>query len=192
MLIGITGSISTGKSVVTDYLIKRGFQVIDADKLAKDELNNPEVISEIVRRFGASVLIDGRIDRQALGQLIFMDAEARRTLNDIIHPRVIEKMQKLIQTMTGLIFLDIPLLFEARLEHLVNKVIVVYTSQKTQLQRLMSRDGIDERFALQKIASQMDIETKRRRADFVVNNENDLEQTYLQIDDIIRRLQNEV
>ncbi|NLD26183.1 MAG: dephospho-CoA kinase [Acholeplasmataceae bacterium] len=192
MLIGITGSISTGKSVVTDYLIKCGFNVIDADKLAKAELYDPEVINELVDRFGNDILIKGRIDRQALGQLVFQDEEARKILNAIIHPRVIKKMKDRIQTMSGLVFLDIPLLYETGLEQMVDKVIVVYTSQRTQLQRLMKRDDIDESFALQKIATQMDIETKRQRADFIVNNEDDLTQTYLQIDDIIRRLQNEI
>jgi dephospho-CoA kinase len=192
MVVGITGSIATGKSVVSKYLADRKYQIIDADFLAKREIQKPEVIEEIKKEFGIQVIKDGQVDRQVLGRLVFNDETARRKLNKIIHPGVIRNMKDEIKRRKGLVFLDIPLLYEENLEELVDKIIVVYTRFETQLHRLMERDGIDEEYARRKIATQMDIETKKERADFVIDNENNLEQTYAQIEKIIRRLENEV
>ncbi|MGI6768072.1 MAG: dephospho-CoA kinase [Bacilli bacterium] len=192
MIIGITGSIGTGKSVVTKYLANSGYPVLDSDLLAGEELENEEVIKEIVSYFGELVLSNGKIDRKKLGELIFRNKSDRETLNRIIHPRVIAKIEEKAKQAEGLLFVDVPLLFEAKLEHLFAKIIVVYTSKETQLKRLMVRDRIDEEYALAKIAAQMDIEEKKKRADYLVNNEGDLENTYKQIENILRRIENEI
>lgn len=192
MIIGITGSIGTGKSVVTKYLANSGYPVLDSDLLAGEELENEEVIKEIVSYFGELVLRNGKIDRKKLGELIFRNKSDRETLNRIIHPRVIAKIEEKAKQAEGLLFVDVPLLFEAKLEHLFAKIIVVYTSKETQLKRLMVRDRIDEEYALAKIAAQMDIEEKKKRADYLVNNEGDLENTYKQIENILRRIENEI
>lgn len=192
MIIGITGSIGTGKSVVTKYLANSGYPVLDSDLLAGEELENEEVIKEIVSYFGELVLSNGKIDRKKLGELIFRNNSDRETLNRIIHPRVIAKIEEKAKQAEGLLFVDVPLLFEAKLEHLFAKIIVVYTSKETQLKRLMVRDRIDEEYALAKIAAQMDIEEKKKRADYLVNNEGDLENTYKQIENILRRIENEI
>ncbi|HHX80598.1 MAG TPA: dephospho-CoA kinase [Acholeplasmataceae bacterium] len=192
MIIGITGSIGTGKSVVTKYLANSGYPVLDSDLLAGEELKNEEVIKEIVSYFGELVLSNGKIDRKKLGELIFRNKSDRETLNRIIHPRVIAKIEEKAKQAEGLLFVDVPLLFEAKLEHLFAKIIVVYTSKETQLKRLMVRDRIDEEYALAKIAAQMDIEEKKKRADYLVNNEGDLENTYKQIENILRRIENEI
>jgi dephospho-CoA kinase len=105
---------------------------------------------------------------------------------------VIAKIEEKAKQAEGLLFVDVPLLFEAKLEHLFAKIIVVYTSKETQLKRLMVRDRIDEEYALAKIAAQMDIEEKKKRADYLVNNEGDLENTYKQIENILRRIENEI
>ena len=162
MIIGITGSIGTGKSVVTKYLANSGYPVLDSDLLAGEELENEEVIKEIVSYFGELVLSNGKIDRKKLGELIFRNNSDRETLNRIIHPRVIAKIEEKAKQAEGLLFVDVPLLFEAKLEHLFAKIIVVYTSKETQLKRLMVRDRIDEEYALAKIAAQMDIEEKKK------------------------------
>jgi dephospho-CoA kinase len=192
MIIGITGSIGTGKSTVTDYLKRKGYLVLDADILAREELNKENVICEVVQRFGDSILKDGLIDRKRLGEIIFLSPEARLDLNRIIHPKVIKKIEKLSQRANGLLFIDIPLLYEAQLEYLVDKVLVVYTNPETQLSRLMKRDNIDEGYAKMKIASQMSIEEKKLRANYLVNNELGLEETYEQIERILRRIENEI
>lgn len=192
MIIGITGSIGTGKSTITKYLFNKGYPVLDADKLAREELENKEVIKEIVAYFGESVLNNGKIDRQRLGEVIFRNKTDREALNRIIHPRVIARIEKEAKQAEGLLFVDVPLLFEAKLEYLFAKIIVVYTSKETQLKRLMARDRINEEYAQAKIAAQMDIEEKKIRADYLVDNEGELENTYKQIENILRRIENEI
>lgn len=192
MIIGITGSIGTGKSTVTKYLLEKGYQVLDADKLAKEELEKDDVISEIVLYFGEAVLKNGKINREYLGKLIFNDQKKREILNSIIHPRVIARFEEAIRNTQGLLFIDIPLLFETKLEYLCDKILVVYTSKETQLKRLMERDCIDEEYAQTKISAQMDIEEKKKRADYLVYNDGDLEATFEQIENILRRINNEI
>lgn len=192
MIIGITGSIGTGKSTVTKYLLEKGYQVLDADKLAKEELEKDDVISEIVLYFGEAVLKNGKINREYLGKLIFNNQKKREILNSIIHPRVIARFEEAIRNTQGLLFIDIPLLFETKLEYLCDKILVVYTSKETQLKRLMERDRIDEEYAQTKISAQMDIEEKKKRADYLVYNDGDLEATFEQIENILRRINNEI
>ncbi|HEY8395723.1 MAG TPA: dephospho-CoA kinase, partial [Bacilli bacterium] len=113
-------------------------------------------------------------------------------LNSIIHPRVIARFEEAIRNTQGLLFIDIPLLFETKLEYLCDKILVVYTSKETQLKRLMERDRIDEEYAQTKISAQMDIEEKKKRADYLVYNDGDLEATFEQIENILRRINNEI
>lgn len=192
MIIGITGTIGTGKSAVAKYLSERGYRVLNADAFAKEELEKEEVISEIVRAFGTLVLRNGKIDRRKLGELIFYNREKREILNGIVHPRVIACLKREIEKAEGLLFIEIPLLFEAKLEHFCDKILVVHTSRQTQLERLKKRDGIDAGFAEAKIAAQMDIEEKKKRADYLVDNEGGLDATYEQIENILRRVNDEI
>lgn len=191
MIVGITGSIATGKSIVTNYLKSLGYPIIDSDEIAHRQLENPVIIREIVENFGEEVLIDNKINRLKLGRIVFSDNEKRNLLNQIIHPHVINEIKTFYSLHHGLIFVDIPLLFEVNLESLVDKTIVVYTSMETQLKRLMLRDDINEEYAKIKIASQFDIEEKKKKADFLINNEGDILNTYLQVEEILRRLKNE-
>lgn len=192
MIVGITGSIAMGKSVVTNYLMKLGYPIIDSDKLVKEEYNNESTIKAIISHFGSSILTNDKIDRNKLGQLIFSNPKERESLNNIIHPKVIEKIKLLTKNNDGIIFVDIPLLYEVNLDKIVDKVIVIYTSKETQIQRLMARDNISKDYAMTKILSQLDIEFKKSKADFLINNEFGIEDTHSQIDEIIRRLKNEV
>ena len=187
MLIGITGTIASGKSTVSGYLRERGYRVIDADALVHEELKDEEVIGKLVARFGEGICAGGEIDRKKLGERVFTDEAARQFLNGLIHPRVIEKIKHLA-TGDGLVFAEVPLLYEAGIEDLFDKVIVVYVDEQTVLQRRMERDGIDEEFARRKLHAQMDIEEKKRRADFVIDNRGGAEATRRQVDTVLRRL----
>lgn len=192
MIVGITGSIATGKSTVTKYLQDMGYRVIDSDAIVHDILREKAIITEIIRIFGETVLNNGEIDRKVLGNMIFKDPEKRQILNSIIHPQVIRAIREKVSDSHEMIFVDIPLLFEAKLEYLVDKIIVVYTKEDIQLERLMKRDQIEREYAVLKVKSQMDIEEKKRKADFLVNNDCSVENTHRQIEDIVRRLQNEI
>lgn len=185
-IFGITGSIATGKSTVTNYLKEHGYLVVDSDKIAYNALTiDDDCINKTKKRFN---LPAGPIDRKRLGKIIFSDKNAKADLEKIIHPYVIDKINEIIDNNRELdyIFLDIPLLYESKLEYLCDKIIVVYLNQEKEIQRLMKRDNIDENYARLIINNQMSIETKKEKADIVLDNNFDLEYLYKQIDELLK------
>lgn len=196
MVIGVTGSIATGKSTVTKYLLELGYPVIDSDKIVHNLLMNNEIIQEIEKEFGKDYIIDGVVVRSELAKLIFNDEEARQKLNSIVHPKVINKINEQIKNYSvrgsNLIFVDIPLLYEEGLEYLVDRVIVVYVSEEIQLTRLVKRDNINKAFAMKKIAATISIEEKLDLADYVIDNSQDITNTKREVDVLLRRLLNEI
>ena len=190
--IGITGSIASGKSVLTAYLLGLGYPVIDADAIAADLVRpGSDTLKEIAETFGDDVLqSDGALDRDKLGQLVFKDEDARRKLNDLMHPAIIRAMVDLSENFHGLVFFDIPLLFEEYDAIKANgldfdAVWLVDADEEVQLARLMARDNIDEAYAKEKIASQMPLEEKKSRAHAVFDNSGDLMNLYNQVDDVL-------
>lgn len=196
MIIGITGSIATGKSTVTKYLSEKGYKIIDSDKIVHKLLSTSSVLSEISLAFGRDLIVDGVLVRKLLAKMIFDDEEKRKLLNSIIHPRVISEIKEETNNYKGvkdnLIFVDIPLLYEEKLEYLVDKIIVVYAPKNIQLERLMARDGIDLDYANKKINASMDIELKKEKADYIIDNSKDVDSTYKQVDEVLRRILNEI
>ncbi|WP_077075384.1 dephospho-CoA kinase [Aedoeadaptatus urinae] len=190
--IGITGSIASGKSVLTAYLLGLGYPVIDADAIAAD-LVRPEsdTLRQIAETFGDDVLQpDGALDRDKLGQLVFKDEDARRKLNDLMHPAIIRAMVELSESFHGLVFFDIPLLFEEYDAIKANglefdAIWLVDANEEVQLARLMARDNIDEAYAREKIASQMPLAEKKKRAQAIFDNSGDLMNLYNQVDEAL-------
>ena len=190
--IGITGSIASGKSVLTAYLLGLGYPVIDADAIAADLVRpGSDTLRQIAETFGDDVLQpDGELDRDKLGQLVFKDEDARRKLNDLMHPAIIRAMVDLSENFHGLVFFDIPLLFEEFDAIKANglefdAVWLVDANEEVQLARLMARDNIDEAYAREKIASQMPLEEKKSRAHAVFDNSGDLMNLYNQVDEVL-------
>lgn len=189
---GITGSIACGKSTVTNYLLAQGYIVIDADKISRDALTKDEkCIAQVKKIFDC--FHDGQIDRKALGKIVFHDKKAKKQLEDIVHPYVISKLEEAIvrNNHQDFIFLDIPLLYESHLEYLCDKIIVVYLEEKTQIFRLMKRDGIDEKYARKIISNQISGEIKKQQADIVLDNNGDITKLYEQIKEMLKGIQNE-
>lgn len=188
---GITGSIATGKSTVTNYLKEKGYLVVDSDKLAYDALTiDDDCINKTKVRFN---LTGDTIDRKALGKIIFNDKQAKADLEAIVHPYVIKRIKEIISEHQNddVIFLDIPLLYESHLEYLCDEVIVVYLNYQEEVKRLMKRDNIDEKYAKIIISNQMNIEDKKRLADIVLDNNKSLENLYQQIDLMLEGNSNE-
>ncbi len=190
--IGITGSIASGKSVLTAYLLGLGYPVIDADAIAADLVRpGSDTLKEIAETFGDDMLdSDGALDRDKLGQLVFKDEDARRKLNDLMHPAIIRAMVDLSENFHGLVFFDIPLLFEEYDAIKANgldfdAVWLVDADEEVQLERLMARDNIDEAYAKEKIAAQMPLEEKKSRAHAVFDNSGDLMNLYNQVDEAL-------
>jgi len=186
-MIGITGTISSGKSLVSDYLRKCGFRVIDADQLAQAELSNKDIINALVQRYGKDIVSNNEINRKKLGEIVFHSKEDRFFLNHLIHPRVIAKIKE-FKKIDDILFVEVPLLYEVGIEKMFDKIIVVYADYQTALKRLMKRDNISQEYAHKKITSQLDIEEKRKRADYVIDNRGDIENTYHPLKTLLRRL----
>ncbi|PLT31191.1 dephospho-CoA kinase [Peribacillus deserti] len=192
-VIGITGGIATGKSTVSSYLKELGFTVIDADIAAREVVEpEQEAYNQIVSAFGKNVLLpDGTIDRPKLGAIIFNDLEKRTILNRIVHPAVRAWMnsRKDAAFASGqqTVFMDIPLLFESNLTHMVDEVVLVYVPSDIQLERLMARNHFTEEEAQSRINSQMSIEDKIAQSDAVINNEGTVEQTKKQVKEMLIR-----
>ena len=196
--IGITGSIASGKSVLTAYLLGLGFPVIDADAIARDLVHpGSDTLKKIADIFGEDMIqSDGNLDRDKLGKRVFSDEDARNRLNDIMHPAIVRAMLDLSENFHGLVFYDVPLLFEqiddikeSGLEF--DAIWLVDANEDVQLARLMARDGIDEAYAKEKIASQMPLEEKKKLATVVFDNSGDLMNLYNQVDDALEALPGE-
>ncbi|WP_413286465.1 dephospho-CoA kinase [Bacillus mojavensis] len=191
LVIGLTGGIASGKSTVANMLIDKGITVIDADIIAKQAVERGmPAYRQIIDEFGEDILLEnGDIDRRKLGALVFTNEQKRLALNSIVHPAVREEMLKRrdesIANQETFVVLDIPLLFESKLESLVDKIIVVSVTKELQLGRLIKRNQLTEEEALSRIRSQMPLEEKVSRADNVIDNSGTLEETKQQLEEIL-------
>lgn len=191
---GLTGGIGSGKSTVARLLRERGVPVVDADELAREAVAPGSAgLGEVVAAFGADVLDDsGGLDRQRLGERVFADAEARKRLNSITHPIVRrlsqERFAELDRQGVELAAYDVPLLFEVGLDAVLKPTVVVACSEATQLARVGARDGLSEAAVRARIASQMPLAEKRRRADHVLENDGSLEQLAQEVDALLPQL----
>ena len=190
LIIGITGSIACGKSLVSNYLQEKGYTIIDADKIGHMALENDEVKKQLVNKFGKSILKDNEVNRVTLGKLVFENKENLKELNNIIHPQIRKNISEQIQVHKNekLVFVDVPLLFEAKFDDLVEKIIVVSLDEKIQLERLMNRNSLSKEEAVQRIKSQIPVREKEKLGDYVVDNSFTQENTYSQVDRILEKL----
>ena len=190
LIIGITGSIACGKSLVSNYLQEKGYTIIDADKIGHTALENDEVKKQLVNKFGKSILKDNEVNRVTLGKLVFENNENLKELNNIIHPQIRKNISEQIKVHKDekLVFIDIPLLFEAKFDDLVEKIIVISLDEKIQLERLMNRNSLSKEEALQRIKSQIPVREKEKLGDYVVDNSFTQENTYNQVDRILEKL----
>src|SRR5690625_11019 len=187
LVIGLTGGIASGKSTISAMFKQLNIPVIDADQIARDVvLPGEKTYEKIVVHFGKHILHeDGTLNRQKLGEIIFADEEKRQQLNEIIHPAIRQQMLKqrdhYVQAKEKCVVLDIPLLFESRLTNYVEKIIVVYVDEQTQLERLISRDRSSEQDAKQRIDSQLPLRDKVKLADAVIDNNGTIKQSETQL-----------
>ena len=182
-IIGLTGSIASGKSTVSRILSQCGAPIVDADIIARAVAERGEIgWQKIVETFGEGVLQEnGELDRGKVGEMIFRDASKRAELDRIMHPIILERMEAEVAMYEAkgeqIVILDVPLLLELGWQDKVSVVWPVAVSPDTQKQRLMARNSLTEEQAAVRIASQMSIEEKRRYADVIINNDGTLEET---------------
>lgn len=193
LIIGLTGSIATGKSTISKMFEQLNIPVIDADKIAREVVERgKDALNEIVESFGKEILNDdGTLNRKALGAIVFNDKKKLNKLNSIIHPKIREEMNRQkeqhITANEQCVVLDVPLLFENKLTHMVDNILVVYVDEDVQLKRLMSRDNSTEEEALSRIKSQIPISEKVERADASIDNNGTVEQSFEQLKNILKK-----
>ncbi len=174
--IALTGSIATGKSSTVKLLEASGFHIIDADKIAHKILD--EQHQAIAQKFGKGLVQEGKVDRKALGAIVFSDKEKRKALEALLHPLIYDEIERLSIEQDRLgkpYFVDIPLFFENE-RYPIKKSLVVYTTEEKQLERLMQREGYTKEEALNRIEAQIPVEEKRKRATYVIDNSGTLTQ----------------
>jgi dephospho-CoA kinase len=174
--IALTGSIATGKSSVVSQLASMGFHIIDADKIAHKILD--EQYQAIADMFGAALVKEGKVDRKALGAMVFSDKIKREKLEALLHPLIYNEIERLSEQQDQHkkpYFIDIPLFFENE-RYPIERSLVVYTTKEKQLERLMQRDGYSEEEARQRINAQIPVEEKCKRATYVIDNSGTLTQ----------------
>ena len=193
-IIGITGGIASGKSTVTEFLRQQGYQVIDADQVVH-ELQEPggRLYQALLSTFGPAILQeDGRLDRPKLGAMIFGNpellAQSSQIQNQIIREELAGRRDLLAET-EDIFFMDLPLLFELQYEDWFDQIWLVDVTKETQLSRLMTRNGLSQEEATKRIAAQLSLQEKRKRADVLIDNNGSLEETRQQIRDALQKLE---
>lgn len=198
MIIGLTGSIASGKSTVSRMLADMGFPIVDADLIARLVVEpGTDTLKEIETVFGSQVILpEGALNRAKLGELIFNDPESRQQLNNIIHPAIRREMLRQRDAFLAEghknVILDIPLLFESKLFNFADRILVVSVSEQNQLMRLMERNGLTEKEALARIGSQLPMTEKEAGADAVIFNNGTIEETKQQLVDILNEWKLEI
>ena len=204
MVIGLTGGIGTGKSTVSQILRNKGFSVIDLDVISHKVIEFPSVVEKIVKNFGKEVLEnnennnDGNrtVSREKLGKIIFSDREKRFTLNSIMHPEILRIMHKKIlecesknEKENKIIFVEIQLLFEVQWEKEFDYILLVAAKRDIQIRRVLERDKRSEKEAWDIINSQMSLDEKRGKSDFVIENDGNIDDLNRKVDKFLKILE---
>lgn len=192
-ILGLTGGIASGKTTVANYLKSLNIDIIDADNIARELMQAGEpLVLKIVEQFGEEILLpNGEINRKRLGSIIFGSKEKRKQLDNLvqgkIRERIVKDKEQLIKEGKELIVLDIPLLYEKNYEKIVDEVMVVYLDDDLQLKRLMNRNReLTKEDARNRIKAQMPLKEKIKKADVLIDNNGNFEQTIKQVDDWLK------
>lgn len=192
--LGLTGGIATGKSTADAILKKLGFPIIDADEIAHQlMLPNEKNYNEIVKEFGTEILAsDQTISRKKLGEIVFSDKIKLTLLNKITHPNIVAEIQRQMKVYehngSSIVILDIPLLFEGKLEYLCDGILLISAAKPVQLQRLMARNNLSKQQAISRINSQMPLSEKKQLANYVIENDKGIDELKDKITTVLTHL----
>ncbi|MEJ8552921.1 dephospho-CoA kinase [Tepidibacter sp. Z1-5] len=175
IVIGLTGSIGSGKSTVSNILKKKNMDIIDADEISRKIFDDKKALDVLVEHFGSEILnSDNVLDRKKLGSIVFSDEDKLKKLNSITHPIIINNIKDGIDKFNKqgkkIVILDAPLLIEANLLDLVDMVLLVMCNENVQIKRIIKRDNISKEDAILRIRSQMSVEDKKKYADYIIDN----------------------
>lgn len=192
--IGITGGLGAGKSTACQRLKERGAIIFDADAVAKEILQEPQIQEQLIDEFGAEIVRNGIVVASQLARIAFVNEENQSTLNNIVHPRVIERFEKLREDLgvrDGLLVMDAPLIFESGIDGHLDHTVLIYSTMKLRIARALRRGNLTREQILQRMALQMPEEEKRELADFVVENNGTIEHLYGEIDKLYSEIMGE-
>jgi dephospho-CoA kinase len=198
LIVGLTGNIGSGKSTVAQMIARRGVTVIDADTLARDAVApGSSALQRIVDRWGRGILAqDGTLDRAALRARVFGHLVELDALNTIMHPEIGRRRDALIADARlrgeNVVLCDIPLLFEAQLDRVVDTVILVDAPRETRLERLITKRGLARSVAEAIMATQLSSEHRRELADFVIDNDATLDDLEARVAEVWRSVEKRV
>ena len=195
LVLGVTGGIASGKTTVANMLKEKGAPIVDLDIIARQivEPRKP-AWEEIVEYFGEQILQeDGNIDRKKLSDIVFGDLQKRKKLESFTHPRINEEFGRQVNGISekepgAIIQVVVPLLIEVNMQHMFHKVLVVHVPEEIQIERLAARDGISREEAANILKAQLPIDEKVGYADFVIHNEDTLEETKKQVEELWQTL----
>ena len=197
VVIGLTGGIGTGKSTVSQILKEKNFPVIDLDIISHEVIKFPKVVEKIVENFGKEVLEYNNtgnwiISREKLGRVIFGNREKRLILNSIMHPEILRIMREKIlecKKENKIIFVEIQLLFEVQWEKEFDYILLVSTEKEMQIKRILARDKRSKEEALSIINSQMPLDEKKKRSDYVIENDGNIQDLEKKVDDFLKKIE---
>jgi len=198
-VVGVTGGIGSGQSSVCQILSKLGCKVIDVDKKAKQIISKDRSLQkELIKTFGNEIFFkDGQLNRRLLASIAFQDEEKTQKLNRLVHPRmvsqVIEEMENArFSQKYPLVVIDAALIYEISIEQMFDSIIVVYTSLKNRVDRVMKRDGLTKDEILARVRRQIPLEEKKKWAEYVVDNDGSLEDLEKQIRIVFEKISDDI
>ncbi len=188
-IIGLTGGIATGKSTVAGLLIEKGLPVINADLLVK-EIYKKEETKNFIHKYYPDVVVNNEIDFRKLREKVFTDSQVKDVIEAHIYARLKNAFTEAYEKLgrPEFVVYDVPLLFEKKLDPVVDIKVLVYAPETIQRARLMDRDGHTEDMAMTIMASQLNIEDKKSRADFVIDNSSTLAELTREVDSFLRQI----
>ena len=188
MRIGLTGGVGSGATQAAKRLEAKGVAVVSGDEAGHAALTFPEVQNSLRERFGQRIFTpEGEVDHPTLGEIVFADEAARKELNRIVHPVLLDILTREVRHLelqNGVVLVDAALIYEWGLSGFFHRIIVVEAPLEARLQRTMARNGLTEEQTRQRMAAQWPLEKKIERADFVIHNGGTLEELFAQVDEI--------
>ncbi|WP_066901206.1 dephospho-CoA kinase [Streptobacillus notomytis] len=189
MIVGLTGSIGVGKSKIFGFIkdiMKDEAKYVDADLITSELYNVESVKEKLYSMFGT-------YEKNKLSKIVFSDLKKLSMLNEYMHKIIIEKLKnEILSCDKKYMFLDVPLIYELNLEYLFDKIIVVYTPKNIQIERIMRRNNLSYEETVSRIEKQIDIEIKKEKADYIIDNSGNIEISYVNTLDVLMKLRKEV